>query len=144
MKFTDLWSSEGTIDRGPYALVGLIGFAIKHNLDRIVATLVFHRRWGLFDYWIPFGRAVRITSLDRSDRIFLVSMLALSLPFIWVGVVLTMRRLRAISLPAWLVVLFFAPYLNLLFFIILCIYPSQKPEDFLKPPRASQNRTLER
>jgi uncharacterized membrane protein YhaH (DUF805 family) len=142
MKVSDLWSWEGTIDRGPYALVGLIGFAIKHNLDRVVATAVFHRRWGLFNYWMPLGRAVRITSLNPSDRIFLVSILALSLPFIWVGVVLTMRRLRAIRLPAWLVVLFFAPYLNLLFFILLCVYPSQSAEDLSRPPHAPQNRTL--
>jgi len=35
--FGDLWRSSGTIDRGPYALIGLIGFALKHNLDRFVA-----------------------------------------------------------------------------------------------------------
>jgi hypothetical protein len=39
MKFSNLWSSEGTLDRGPYALIGFIGFAIKHNLDRLVATI---------------------------------------------------------------------------------------------------------
>src|SRR5580704_4218297 len=125
MTFLDLWSTEGTIDRGPYSLVGLIGFAIKHNLDRLLATGVFHRKWSLFNYWIPLDRAVQINSLNTSDRRFLFWMLALSLPFIWVGVALTTRRLRAIGMPLWLVVLFFLPYLNLLFFIILCIYPSQ-------------------
>ena len=51
MKFTfgQLYRPAGTIDRGPYALVGLIGFAIKHNLDRLVATYGFHRPWGLFN-----------------------------------------------------------------------------------------------
>lgn len=144
MKFSDLWRWEGTIDRGPYALIGLIGFAIKHNLDRILATAAFHRRWGLFNYWIPFDRSVRITSLSPSDRVFLFWMLVLSLPFIWVGVVLTLRRLRAIGAPLWLVALFFAPYVNLLFFLVLCIYPSQSAEDLLKPPRERENRTLRR
>ena len=53
-------------DSGPRALCirWLIGFAIKHNLDRLVATFVFHRQWGPFNYWIPLGRAVRIV-LDR-------------------------------------------------------------------------------
>jgi uncharacterized membrane protein YhaH (DUF805 family) len=144
MKFSDLWSSEGTMDRGPYALIGFIGFAIKHNLDRLVATLVFHRKWDLFNYWIPLHQAVRITSLAPADRTFLVSMLVLSLPFIWVGIVLTMRRLRAVALPPWLVVFFFAPYLNLLFFLILCIYPSQSAENLGRPPRAQRSRLLER
>jgi len=144
MKFPDLWSSEGTIDRGPYALVGLVGFAIKHNLDRALATLVFHRKWSLFNYWIPLDQAVRVTSLAPTDRTFLLSMLVLSLPFIWVGVVLTMRRLRAAGLPAWLVVLFFAPYLNLLFFVILCIYPSRRDDDVQRSLRVEGNPALKR
>ena len=144
MKFADLWSWEGTVGRGLYALVGLIGFAIKHNLDRLVATFVFHRQWGLFNYWIPLGRAVRITTLAPADRALLVTLLVLSLPFIWVGVVLTMRRLRATGLPAWLVVLFFAPYLNLLFFIILCVYPSQRSDDPQGSLRTRGSRVLKR
>ena len=142
MRFADLWSTEGTIDRGPYALVGVIGFAVKHNLDRLLATGVFHRKWSLFNYWIPLDRAVRVNSLDAPDRTFLLWMLVLSLPFIWVGVALTTRRLRAMGLPLWLVALFFVPYLNLLFFLVLCVYPSQSEQDLAKPPRARENRTL--
>ena len=144
MKFNDLWSSEGTIDRGPYAFVGLVGFAIKHNLDRALATFVFHRKWSLFNYWIPLTQAAQVTSLAPTDRTFLLSMLVLSLPFIWVGVVLTMRRLRAAGLPAWLVVLFFAPYLNLLFFVILSIYPSRRSDDVPRSLRTEGNRALKR
>ena len=35
-----LWRWDGTVDRGPYALIGLVGFALKHNLDRLLATVV--------------------------------------------------------------------------------------------------------
>ncbi len=142
MKFSDLWSWKGTIDRGSYAVIGLVGFGIKHNFDRLVATLVFHRRWSLFNYWMPLDQAVRISALSPSDRTFLACMLALSLPFILVGVTLTIQRLRAMGLPLWLVVLFFAPYANLAFFLILCIYPSQSAVDAAKSPRARENRTL--
>ncbi len=48
--FGGLWRSEGTIGRGMYAVVGLFGFALKHNLDRFVATYGFYRPWGLFNY----------------------------------------------------------------------------------------------
>jgi len=123
--FSDLWRWDGTIGRGPYALIGVIGFAIKHNLDRLVASLVFHRRWDLFNYWIPPTRAVRITALPRQDASMLATLLALALPFIWAGVVLTLRRLRAIGLPIWLVVIFFLPFVNLLFFLLLSILPSR-------------------
>jgi hypothetical protein len=71
-------------------------------------------------------------------------MLAVSIPFIWIGVVLTMRRLRAIDVSTWMVVLFFAPYFNILFFLILCLYPSQRPLDAPRAGRASDERTLGR
>src|SRR5262249_50984556 len=123
-RFTDLWRWHGTIDRGPYAVIGLVGFAIKHNLDRIIATAVFHRKWSLFNYWIPLGQAVRIAPLSHQDSVFLATMLVLALPFIWVGVVLTLRRLRSAGLPLWLVAFFFLPMVNLVFFLVLCILPS--------------------
>ena len=144
MKFPNLWTSKGVTDRGLYALIGFIGFALKHNLDRLLATVVFHRQWSLFNYWIPLNRAIRVTSLVPIDRRFLLTMLVVSLPFIWVGVVLTIRRLRAAGLPAWLVVLFFAPYLNLLFFLALCIYPSQRTDDLRQSLRIGGNHILNR
>lgn len=124
-KFADLWRWERNIDRGTYALVGLLGFAIKHNLDRLIASRVFHRSWGIFNYWIPVGRAMRISSLSRADASFLATMIAISLPFVWVGVTVTLRRLRSAGFPLWLVVLFFAPILNLFFFVLLCVLPER-------------------
>jgi uncharacterized membrane protein YhaH (DUF805 family) len=144
VQFGGLWSPEGAIDRGPYAVIGLIAFAIKHNLDRALALIAFHRQWGLFNYWIPLRQAIGITSLSPEDRTFLLSMIVLSLPFIWIGIVLTIRRLRASGLPTWLVVLFFAPYLNLLFFVVLSVYPSQNPEGVDRSLRIGGSRILKR
>lgn len=127
---SDLWRWDGRIGRGPYAVIGLVGFALKHNLDRFVAMLAFHRPWGLFNYWISPTRAVRITSLPRADQIFLATMVVMALPFIWVGVVLTLRRLRDSGLPPALVVVFFLPVVNLVFFALLSVIPSRLPEGF--------------
>lgn len=144
MKFrlSELWRWDGTVDRGPYALIGVVGFAIKHNLDRLVATAVFHRKWSLFNYWIPPTKAVRITELSRDDAALLATLLALALPFIWVGVALTLRRLRAIDLPAWLVAFFFLPVLNLLFFIIMGLLPSRKEAGRQRPLTDERSRTI--
>ena len=122
------WRWEGTIGRGPYAAIGLLGFAVKHNLDRLIASAVFHHHWQIFNYWAPLGRAVRFTSLSPQDAYFLFTMVAVALPFIWVGVVLTLRRLRDAGLPSWLVALFFVPALNLLFFAVLGVLPSRSAE----------------
>jgi hypothetical protein len=125
LTFRDLWRSSGTIDRRAYALVGVLGFALKHNLDRFVAGYGFHRPWTLFNYWVPVRDVARITDLRGAEAGFLATMVAISLPFIWVGVMLTLKRLRSARLSSPLVALFFVPFLNLLFFLVLCLLPER-------------------
>ena len=135
-RFTRLWSPSGSVTRRAYALVGLLGFTVKHNLDRFVASFGFHRRWGVFNYWVPVRDVARVTQLPRSESVFLATMVALSLPFIWLGVSMTMKRLRSAGLPPQVVALFFVPFLNLLFFLVLCVLP----EDYVQqanPARAA-------
>lgn len=135
IRFSDLWRWYGTVDRGTYALVGVAGFALKHNLDRLVASAVFHRPWSLFNYLIPLDKALRVTALSKEDALFLATMVAIALPFIWVGVALTLRRLRAVGLPAWLVVVFFLPVVNLVFFLLLAVLPSRHKGMTPRPTR---------
>ena len=127
MKFSaiQLLRPTGLVDRGPYVIIGLLGFAIKHNLDRMLASLVFHRTWDLFNYWIPVRNIVHITELSRADAQFLGAMVLFALPFIWVGVVLTIQRLRSAQLPPELVFLFFVPFANLVFFLLLSLIPER-------------------
>lgn len=121
--FLDLWRWEGTISRERYALVGLLGFAIKHNLDRFLATVVFEREWGIFNYWVsPFG-PLSLREVLQQEGSLIAALVATSIPFIWIGVALTLRRLRAAGLPAWLVAVFFVPFVNLLFLLVLAVLP---------------------
>ncbi len=141
LKLSDLWSWQGTIDRGRYAVLGVLLFAFKHNLDRLVASAVFRRPWGLFNYLLP-GAAVSLLDLSPSDQIFFAGMVALALPFIWTGVALTLRRLRDAGLPLPLVALFFVPVVNLFFFLLLSLLPSHPAAD--APAAARRQRWLER
>lgn len=126
-KFRGLWSWHGEIGRGPYVLIGVLGFAIKHNLDRFMAAEIFHRYFDPFSYWIAPVRALRLTAISRPEAEFLLAMAGTALPFIWIGMALTVRRLHSIGLPPWLAVFFFAPVVNLVFFLILSLLPSRQP-----------------
>jgi hypothetical protein len=79
----------------------------------------------LFNYWVPVREAAGITGLRSGDAVFLETMVLLALPFVWVGVALTIKRLRGAQLPSALVLLFFVPFLNLLFFLTLCLVPGR-------------------
>jgi hypothetical protein len=68
----------------------------------------------------------RITQLRGHDAVFLETMLAIALPFVWLGVAMTLKRLRSARLPSALVALFFLPFLNLIFFLALCLWPARE------------------
>jgi hypothetical protein len=126
MAIRDLFWPEAPMGRGNYALIGIIGCAAKYGLDYEFATRVFHREWGLSHYWMPLGRTGAILSAVRGDAWFLLTMVALALPFIWIGTICTARRLWDARLPSICVALFFLPMVNLLFFLVLCTVPTQR------------------
>ncbi|MGE0495178.1 MAG: DUF805 domain-containing protein [Vulcanimicrobiota bacterium] len=121
------FSFSGPISRGAYAGWGCALMAVKYNLDRLVAWLAFGLPWDPTSY-LRFDTPIR--RLDQSDRLqFYTAMLLLALPFIWVGVSLTVRRLRAVGASGLWVCLFFVPILNLLLFLSMCFVPDQdEPE----------------
>lgn len=127
--FGDLWRPSGTVDRGMYALVGALAFVLKNNIDRFVAGHFFHHYWGFLNYWVPVQGAGRITDLRGQNAVFLETMLAIALPFVWLGITMTMKRLRSAGLPSALVLLFFLPFLNLVFFLVLSLWPEQETDN---------------
>lgn len=125
IQLSDLWTWRGAIDRGPFLFWGGLLFAIKYNLDRWLVWQRTGQRWSLLDY----SRAGEYLwpshpSPDRTADWAL--MLALALPFMAAGVLLTLKRLRSANLSPWLVLLFFVPVIKVIFFLLLCLLPSRE------------------
>ncbi len=115
----------GTLGRARYLALGVSFFGLKFALDWTVALLL-ERPWSPLNYLIwPDRESVLVFQLSDADRQFGLIMLALALPFIWIGVTLTLRRLRDAHLPLTLVLLFFVPLVNLLIMLGLCLVPSR-------------------
>src|SRR6266478_6228494 len=123
-RFVEMWRWQGKIDRKSYAIAGCSTFLLKFFLDKFVAFAWFGRSWFLWSYWQPLGAGARVNSMPPDTRAFVGTLLILAVPFIWLGVTLTVQRLRDAGKPLWLVVLFFVPVINLLFFILLCVMES--------------------
>jgi hypothetical protein len=121
-----LWTWPRTIDRLPYLLTGAVLFLIKFALDWAIATFGFGQPWSPWSYLIwPNEQTLTVFELGAPGRAFAATMLVVSLPFIWTGVILTLHRLYAAGVPRGLVVLFFVPLVNLLLFAILAVLPSR-------------------
>jgi uncharacterized membrane protein YhaH (DUF805 family) len=120
----------GTLSRSRYLLTGIILFAVKYAVDSTVAR-TFARPWSPLNYLIwPDRESLLVFQLPEADRRFGLVMLAVALPFIWIGVTLTLQRLRDANLPLDLILLFFIPIVNLLLILGLCLVPS-RPLDAL-------------
>src|SRR5437868_13866040 len=103
-----LLPSGNRVGPAKFFLAGVSLFALKFIVDRCVSAFVFGRPWSIYIYLVP-NEAYTLLSIPRAERAFYLTMLAIALPFVWVGIALTSRRLRDAGLPPWLVVLFFLP-----------------------------------
>jgi uncharacterized membrane protein YhaH (DUF805 family) len=127
-KLSDLWRWNGTLERGPYLFWGLLLAAVKFNLDRILACLWWGGGWTIFD-WSTLRLYLWQSPLTPAERPYLLVLLILSLPFLWAGTVLTVRRLRALGWRPFWVLLFFVPVVKLIFFAVLCVLRSDKDRE---------------
>jgi len=135
MEALNLWDWEGRVNRKSYILTGIVGFAIKIAIDYLALAYIFHRSWSLLIYWRPFGVIQAFPFFGIENYGFAGAMLAISLPFLWLGVSMTVKRLRDAGLPLWIVCLFFVPFLNLAFLAVLAVWPATQhvPENVAAP-----------
>ena len=117
-----MFSWRGQVDRGFYVLSGLVLFIIKWNIDRLLGAYFFDAKWMPYQYLFP-GTEFAGMVLELKREAFLLLLLGTALPFIYVGVTLTVKRLRSIGIPTFLAALFFVPFINLLFFAVLSCLP---------------------
>lgn len=107
-------------------LWGVLLVALKYNLDRLVA-------FQMGKHWYPINYLITTRQAILEDSRFYTIMAGLSLPFLWAGCVMTVRRLRSLGVPVGWVVLFFVPGLNLLFFLLLSLIPARRGPEADRP-----------
>ena len=130
-RLQDFFNIRTPMSGEQYALIGFTAFGLKFYIDHFFAAWVFHHPWSLWDYWRG-ANAFYLLSLRGENQMFFIAMLAMAIPFICFGVVMTLRRLNTMKLPLWMVAFFFLPYENLLFFALLILVdnikrPAPKP-----------------
>ena len=108
-----LLSSRGTVSGRTFAVSGVVLFFIKWNLDRWIGSDLVRSSWP----WTFMFPAVSLDALGPEQRRVLLWIALNALPFVYCGVVLTAKRLRALSMSQRWVLLFFVPVVNLLFFL---------------------------
>jgi len=118
-----MWSP---VDRKTYATYGFGLMALKYALD---ATLIWRftgHWWTPLEYLSPLW-TTRQQVLQGAPAWLAPALVVITLPFLWIGVTLTLRRAVNAGLSPWTCLLFFAPGVNYLLMLALCLV-SQFPK----------------
>jgi uncharacterized membrane protein YhaH (DUF805 family) len=117
-----LFTWDGRVQRGPYFLVGTTLTLLKYAIDASVAAR-FGETWRIWNYFFP-PLEVSLSQLGfRQPKLYAI-LWAIAIPFFWVGIALTLRRLRDAGCRAGWIFLFFVPVVNLMLFLWLTVAPS--------------------
>jgi uncharacterized membrane protein YhaH (DUF805 family) len=121
-----LFSTNGRVTRRQYLAAGLVLMALKYVVDAAAIYLVADVFWTPWEYLFPLI-GVHAAKVGTFPTWFQLVLLIWTLPFIWIGVTLMLRRaVDAGRSPAWCA-LFFIPILNYAAMLWLAALPSARP-----------------
>jgi uncharacterized membrane protein YhaH (DUF805 family) len=136
-----LWFTfEDRVGRREYITSGLALAAIKYVGDVSMVWLGIGRFWTPIDYLRPVQTLVTRQLLMAPD--WLVPAMTLwMLPFLWIGISLSMRRALDAGWSAWSALLFFVPGVNYAFMLGMSLFPtSVNPYHEPEQPRPYERR----
>ena len=129
------------VDRGTYFRHGLGLTAFKYGLDALLIWRFADRVWTPLDYLNPLLQA-RQELLQDGPAWLLPLLIAMALPFLWIGVSMSMRRAIDAGRSPWIALLFFVPVINFVLMAVLSLLPplSKMQWPVEPPPLAMDDR----
>ena len=126
MQLISLWFGlRAPVSRQAYALSGFGLMAFKYGTEAVVIHQTVGRWLSPLAYLNPV-LAVRLDPIGEHE--WLLAALALwTLPFLWIGVSMTLRRLEDAGRSPLLAALYFVPLVNYVLMLTLCVLPSRRP-----------------
>jgi hypothetical protein len=118
------------LGRLPFLAAGAALSVLKVIVDTLVAK-AFHHAHSLLFYVSPIDAPLFHPS---DDRAYWLTLAAVTLPFVAIGIALTARRLLDAAMPPSLALFFFVPFANLIFFAVAAVAPSRPPPKPLELP----------
>jgi uncharacterized membrane protein YhaH (DUF805 family) len=121
------------VDRGTYFRHGVGLMAFKYAIDALLIWRFAGRVWTPLNYLSPL-LSTR-TELLRDAQWLIPVLVALALPFLWIGVSMSMRRAADAGVSPWIALLFFVPAVNFILMAWLSLLPSKSiGESPVEPP----------
>ncbi len=122
---TTLSTLRQPLKRAPYFIVGVSLALVKYLGDAALIWFGLHRLWLPTDY-LHTAHSLLFTNFPHAPRWLILTLLLWTIPFVWIGVSLTLRRVLDAGWSPWLCLLFFVPYVAYLLMLLMCLWPSSE------------------
>jgi uncharacterized membrane protein YhaH (DUF805 family) len=134
-----LWFSlTEPVDRQTYAVHGFGLMAFKYALDAALIWRFTGRWWTPLEYVSPLW-TTRQHVLQGAPAWLAPVLVVITLPFLWIGVSMTLRRAVNAGISAWTSLLFFVPVVNYGLMVVLCLLPAaRQARPLVGPPLPAQ------
>jgi len=113
------------VGRGTYFRHGIGLTALKYAVDALLIWRVAHVVWTPFNYLSPLW-STRQQLLQSGPPWLPAALVVIALPFLWIGVSMTLRRAVDAGASPGLALLFFVPVVNILLMLALCLPASHQ------------------
>lgn len=123
-----LFGFSAPVGRAAYATTGFALMALKYGLDAALVYGVTKKVWSPLLYLSPVF-TLREQQLHGAPEWMFVALALMTLPFIWIGATMSVRRAVDAGVPAWLGIAFFLPVLNYVAMLALAVLPSRARSD---------------
>ena len=118
-----------SVPRGTYIAIGFGLGLLKYLMDAALVWSVTREVWTPISYLMPVmtlrQEGLGAGATGETGTLLLAVMAAYTLPFLWVGLTMSVRRAADAGLSPWLGIGFIVPGLNWLMILALCIFPTR-------------------
>ena len=123
------------VSRRAYLMHGAALMAVKYAVDATLILALAGRVWTPWDY-LTTGANFAHSKLAGAPGALLPLLGLWTLPFLWIGLTMTLRRALDAGQSAWVALLFFVPVLNYVLMGVLCALPTRPARGAASsPPR---------
>ncbi len=122
-----VFSTNGRVDRRTYLLVGLGLGILKYVVESSVLSYASGRFYTPLDFVSPFF-STREPFVATAPLALTLAWMVWTLPFLWIGVSMTVRRAFDSRVSPWWALSILVPFVNLLAMLIFACLPSREPQ----------------
>ncbi|MGH7293888.1 MAG: SRPBCC family protein [Polyangiaceae bacterium] len=119
-----LFGLRARVRRGPYVAWGLGLAVVKFLVDTGIVYAFARKTWSPLGYVVPSLVLRREAVGDAPEAMHVLLVLA-ALPFLWIGLTMSVRRAADAGLSPWAGVGFLVPILNYVTILVLCVVPTR-------------------